>query len=55
MFSDFGEVGDLLLDQRRPHEPRQMALDGYPVLGELERHRLGEAGEAVLGRTRRRT
>ena len=43
-------VGDLPLDERRPHIAGADAVDGDAVRRELERHGLGEAGDAVLGR-----
>ena len=43
-------VGDLLLDQRRPDVAGADAVDGDAVGRDFERHRLGQAGDAVLGR-----
>ena len=42
-------VGDLVLDQRRPDIAGRDAIDGDAVARRLQRDRLGEAGDAVLG------
>ncbi len=43
------EVGNLLLDERRPNEARRDSVRRHAVLGELQRHRFREASEPVLG------
>ena len=47
---ELGRFGDLFLDQGRPHVARTNGVAGDAELGGLERHRLGEAEHAVLGR-----
>ena len=42
-------VGNLLFDQRRQHVAGAHRVDGDAGLGHFQRHRLGEAGHAVLG------
>ena len=44
-----GRLGDLLLHQRREHVAGADGVGGDAVLGRLQRHRLGQADEAVLG------
>ncbi len=43
-------LGDLVLDQRRPDIARADAVAGDLEGRKLQRHRLGQAGDAVLGR-----
>ena len=43
-------VGELALDQRRPHEAGAQRGGADPVLGALERERLDQPEHAVLGR-----
>jgi hypothetical protein len=45
-----GRVGDLLLHERSPHVAGADRIDRDPMLGDLERDRLGQPGNAVLGR-----
>ena len=45
-----GGLRDLLLHERRQHVAGADRIAGDAVLGSLERHRLGEAEDAVLGR-----
>ena len=45
----FGEIGDLLFDERRPHKARRDAVGGDHLLGAFQRDGFRQAIKAVLG------